>query len=209
MWDHVSMVGNGTPNLVGVVLAGGESRRMRTDKALVEVGGRPMLSWVLDALDAVVEDTVIAGPARDRWKDRRFLEDSGSPQRGPLSGVSAAMESVAPGTVLVVVAVDQPWVRTQTLEAIAGSFVELPVVPVPDGVRQTTCAAYPADLSLVAIRELNAGGSIQSMLDRTAFDPLTEADISACGEDGRSWFSVDTAEDLATGLERYGPPAGG
>jgi hypothetical protein len=45
------------------------------------------------------------------------------------------------------------------------------------------------------------------MLDRTAFDPFTEADLASCGEDGRSWFSVNTPEDLAEGLGRYGTPS--
>ena len=32
----------------------------------------------------------------------------------------------------------------------------LPVVPVPDGIRQTTCAVYPADLATSAADELEA-----------------------------------------------------
>ena len=28
------------------------------------------------------------------------------------------------------------------------------------------------------------------------------------GEDGRSWFSADTPEDIETGLGRFGPPPG-
>lgn len=191
---------------VGVVLAGGASRRMQTDKAVIDVAGRPMLSWVIDALESVTEEIVVAGPERPGWDDRRHVPDTGSPHRGPLAGVVAVMEQVDPDAVLVVVGVDQPWIRVRTLQAIVGRFAQRPVVPVPDGVRQTTCAAYPADLSLVAMRELNAGGSIQSMLDRTAFDPFTEADVAACGEDGRSWFSVNTPDDLADGLIRYGAP---
>ena len=117
------------------------------------------------------------------------------------------MDHMSPDALLLVVGVDQPWVRPSTLSAITARFDELPVVPVPDGVRQTTCAAYPANDLLVATRELNAGGSIQSMLDRTAFDPFTEADSISCGEDGRSWYSVNTPDDLAEGLGRYGPPS--
>ena len=46
---------------VGVVFAGGFSSRMGTDKALVEVSGRPMIEWVADALSAVCDSVVVAG----------------------------------------------------------------------------------------------------------------------------------------------------
>jgi molybdopterin-guanine dinucleotide biosynthesis protein A len=201
------MVGNRTGKLVGVVLAGGASRRMGADKALIEADGRPMLAWVVMALETVTDRILIAGPERAGWSDRTFVGDTGAPHRGPLAGLAAAIPHVGPEDLLVVVGVDQPWVRPETLESIAAGFIERPVVPVPDGVRQTTCAVYPANLALVATRELNGGGSIQSMLDRTAFDPFTEADIERCGEDGRSWFSVNTEEDLAEGLVLYGSPS--
>lgn len=202
------MVETNSGNLIGVVLAGGASRRMGRDKALVDVAGRPMLDWVADALDAVTTQVVVAGEPRPQWADRlRFIEDHGEPRRGPLAGIVAVMEQFDADSLLLVVGVDQPWVRPTTLGEIAARFSELPVVPVPDGIRQTTCAAYPANDLLVATRELNAGGSIQSMLDRTAFDPFTEADLESCGEDGRSWYSANTSDDVAEGLDRYGPPS--
>ena len=201
------MVENETGNLIGVVLAGGASRRMGRDKALVDVADRPMIDWVIDALAVVTNEVIVAGDPRAPWDERiRFIEDTGDTRRGPLAGVVAVMERTDPDDLLLVVGVDQPWVRSATLRAIAERFTGLPVVPVPDGVRQTTCAAYPANHLRAATRELNSGGSIQSMLDRTAFDPFTEADLASCSEDGRSWYSVNTIDDLTQGLDRYGPP---
>lgn len=42
-----------------VVLAAGEARRMGRNKLLLEVAGRPILDWVLDAIDASAVDEVI------------------------------------------------------------------------------------------------------------------------------------------------------
>ena len=47
--------------MIGVVLAGGESKRMGSDKALLEVGGRAMIDWVADALDRVCGRVVVSG----------------------------------------------------------------------------------------------------------------------------------------------------
>lgn len=202
------MVRTSGRNPIGVILAGGASRRMGIDKATVELAGRPMLEWVGAALRAVTDRIVVAGPERPGLTDEmEVIDDAGRPHRGPLAGVASVLRSADPGDVVVVVGVDQPWVRRGTIEAIVARVVDRAVVPVPDGIRQTTCAAYPADLSEIASAELDAGGSLQSMLDRAAFDPVPDTELAAIGEDGRSWFSVDTAEDLARGIDRYGPPA--
>jgi hypothetical protein len=77
------------------------------------------------------------------------------------------------------------------------------VVPVEDGVRQVTCARYSADVA----REAAEAGSVQELLDRITFQAVDAAEWRAWGEDGRSWYSVDDEESLATGLARYGPPS--
>jgi hypothetical protein len=79
--------------------------------------------------------------------------------------------------------------------------------PVDGGVRQSTCAAYPPDLGDLLTEELEAAGSLQSLLDRTAFEAITDDVWRAWGEDGRSWFGVDRPERISEGLGRFGSPA--
>ena len=191
----------------GVILAGGASSRMGRDKALVEVAGSSMIEWVAQALGAVCSGLVVAGRP-DGVGPLPGIGDPVSERRGPLSGLASSLEYAEQGDVLVV-AVDQPWVRPTTLQGLAEMASVLPVIPLDrDGVRQTTCARYPTSMLSVALDELYSGGSIQSAIDRTAFTPVTPETWEPWGEDGRSWFSVDTDEALAAGLERFGPPAG-
>ena len=72
------------------------------------------------------------------------------------------------------------------------------------GVRQVTCAVYPTAIADQASEETEGGGSIQSLLDRVALHPVTPDIWSGWGEDGRSWFSVDSPETLAEATERFG-----
>jgi len=190
--------------MLGVILAGGASTRMGTDKAMVEVAGRPMLEWVASALRSVVPETVVAGRA-DPVAGLVAIPDLLEPYSGPLAGL-LAVATARPEEALLLVAVDQPWVRSVTLAVIAGSLGARPSIPVEHGVRQVLCAAYPPGLAELASEELAALGSLQSLLDVTSFDPLTG--WAAHGEDGRSWYSADSPEAITEGLARFGPPTG-
>lgn len=188
--------------MIGVILAGGRSSRMGVDKATFAVGGRPMLDWVREALDRACERVVIAG--RDEAPDGvEAIPDEGDGPQGPLAGLVAILSRFR-GEPLTVVAVDQPWVRTETLVHLGDLTGDLAVVPVEGGVRQTTCAVYPPGVAEAARGELEAGGSLQSLLDVVAFTPVV--DWQTWGEDGRSWFSVDTAQAAEEGLARFGLP---
>jgi molybdopterin-guanine dinucleotide biosynthesis protein A len=177
---------------------------MGTDKALVEVAGRPMVEWVAKALAAVTERVVIVG--RSSMPGFEAIPDPVEGPVGPLAGLVAALSEAASSGIaeVLAVAVDQPFVRSATLERLVGLVDNQAVVPVDAGVRQVTCAVYPVAWHSEASAELRAGGSIQSLLDRMAPRLVLAAEWTAWGEDGASWFSVDDADALEAGLERFG-----
>jgi molybdopterin-guanine dinucleotide biosynthesis protein A len=74
--------------ILGVVLAGGQSTRFGSDKALVELGGHTLLARAYDALTGFCELVVIAG--RERGPGR-CIPDWPHPGRGPLAGVAAGL----------------------------------------------------------------------------------------------------------------------
>jgi molybdopterin-guanine dinucleotide biosynthesis protein A len=185
--------------VLGVVLAGGSSSRMRSDKALVEVAGRPMIEWVLEALSAVCDAVVVSGRS-GHLAGYRCLPDARPDVHGPLAGLATAL---ALDEQLVLVGVDQPFVRADTLGRLAAAAGT--VVPF-DEQRQVTCASYAASWRVEAGQEADNGGSIQSLLDRLPHSIVDEAEWRSWGEDGRSWFSVDSPEDLEKGLARWGTP---
>lgn len=189
---------------LAAILAGGSSSRMGTDKALVEVAGRPMVEWVAEAVAAVTDRVVIAG--RSGLEGFDAIPDPVEGPVGPLAGLVAALaEAASDGTGSVLaVAVDQPFVRPVTLGKLVGLFEGEAVVPEANGIRQVTCAVYPASWHAEALAELEAGGSIQSLLDRMNPRLVAADEWMEWGEDGASWFSVDDAGALASGLERFG-----
>jgi molybdopterin-guanine dinucleotide biosynthesis protein A len=187
-------------SLLGGVLAGGSSTRMGTDKASVVIDGSTMLERVSAALSEVTDRVVVLGEARsgyECWPDDSSVT-------GPLAGIATALTRMEEERALIV-AVDNPFVAVPTLRGLGGIDSALAVVPVDDeGIRQVTCAVYPKTAGDAAVEEALAGGSVQTLLDRVSFSPVTPEIWRQWGEDGRSWFSVDTARSIQTGLERYG-----
>ena len=173
---------------------------MGRDKSDVPIDGVAMIDRVAAALQPVSGRVVLLGPDRDGfecWPDSVHAQ-------GPLAGVATALSRME-ATHLLVVAVDHAFVRPDTLRHLVSLADGLPVVPVDEsGVRQVTCAVYPVTIADVAADEAAAGGTIQTLLDRVSFTAVAAHEWQEWGEDGRSWFSVDSDNDIKTGLGRFG-----
>ena len=93
------------PAFAGAVLCGGASRRMGTDKALVQLQGRALASRIADALTAAGASRVVAiggnAPAL-RALGLDVVSDL-HPGEGPLGGIITALSCFAADTELVAV----------------------------------------------------------------------------------------------------------
>ncbi len=189
---------------LGAILSGGRSTRMGTDKASVMLAGISMLDRVGNALYEVTNRVVVLGPDREGWE---CWPDSVHAQ-GPLAGIATAL-SRGEAERVVVVAVDHPLVRPDFLHNLLAVETDLPVVPVDEsGTRQVTCAVYPLSIATAAVDEANAGGSIQTLLDRVSFRAVTPDEWRRWGEDGRSWLGVDSEAGLAAAERLLDPESG-
>ena len=74
--------------VLGAILAGGQSRRFGSDKALAMLDGRPLIAHAIAALAAECSSVVVCG--RD-WPGHTTLPDRPGPGLGPLAGLCAAL----------------------------------------------------------------------------------------------------------------------
>lgn len=102
---------------VGVVLAGGRSRRMGgSDKAWEMVAGKPMIEHVVDALKPVVDRVLIVANhqvSRHARLADEVLSDLPEAGHGPLAGVVTALSHLVAHDVLIT-ACDLPALTTDT-----------------------------------------------------------------------------------------------
>jgi molybdopterin-guanine dinucleotide biosynthesis protein A len=107
-----------SPALFGLVLAGGASTRMRTDKALLDYHGQPQVRWAFELLSRFCAATFVSVRPDQREDPAR----AGLPQivdrqpgSGPIAGISAALQE-HPKAAWLVLACDLPFLTEHTLQ---------------------------------------------------------------------------------------------
>jgi len=110
------------PEITGIVLAGGQGRRMGgVDKGLVALGGRPMIAHVLERLRTQVGRLLInANQNHDRYAafGVPVVADAVGGFAGPLAGLHAGMTR-ATTPYVVTVPCDSPFLPTDLVARLA------------------------------------------------------------------------------------------
>lgn len=104
--------------MLGAVLAGGQSGRFGSDKALALIEGMPLLDHAINSLECHTATVVVAGRA---WHRALWLADRPIHGMGPLSGLNAALHhAFATGHDWVLsVACDTPFLPPGLLHQLA------------------------------------------------------------------------------------------
>lgn len=184
--------------IFGVILAGGEGRRMGgVDKALVRLAGRPLIAHVLDRLEPQVDRVLISANgdlARFAGFGCPVVADA-APQ-GPLSGVLSALTAAATmgATHVVSTPVDTPFLPgdlvPQLLLAAEGAPEGLAFASDATGDHPAT-ALWPVGLAPALAAFLDQG---QAKVTRFT---AAHGAARAAFPDPRAFLNLNTPEDLA------------
>lgn len=117
------MTGNAT-TVHAFIQAGGRSSRMGTDKAWLEINGRPMIERVLAAAQPVAASISIVinstNPNADRYRElaakwnARLLFDLHD-HKGPLGGIHTALKACGENESALILACDMPFLTSEFL----------------------------------------------------------------------------------------------
>jgi molybdopterin-guanine dinucleotide biosynthesis protein A len=183
------------PDCTGLVLAGGESRRMGRDKTALEIGGQTLLQGAVARLRSVFPEVLVSV--------RRARADIDAPQvideppgAGPLAGLCAGLAASRQPWVFALAA-DMPFLSPETIRELAARRAGAQAVaPLAGGVPQPLAAFYAA-AALPALRALLAAPGRHSL--RAALETLDAVYVpeSQLHPPPRAFTDIDTPEDLA------------
>jgi molybdopterin-guanine dinucleotide biosynthesis protein A len=188
-----------TESLDAFVLCGGRSRRMGEDKALVDLGGRPLIARPIDACLDVARRVVLVTDAPELY--RRFgLESVGDrwPDSGSIGGIGTAIwKSHTART--IVVGCDLPFVTGRFLGWLAGrdAGADVTVCATADGELHPLAAIYSRECLKAIGRAVGARKlKVTRFFDEVIVRTVGADERAAAGFPAEVLLNVNTREDL-------------
>ena len=115
----------------GIVLAGGRSRRMGSNKALLPLAGRRLVDRAIDLLEPHVDETFVVGPPESFPALHVPVRPDEIRQAGPLGGILTGLRHARFDRCLVL-GVDLPFLTGEVLERVLraseGHELTLPLI---------------------------------------------------------------------------------
>ena len=188
-------------DLAVIILAGGKSKRMGKDKALLSIHGSVLVENLINKAKALTKTIYISGPKEKYDKLGLPVIDDMITNRGPLGGIYSSMKQ-SKAEYYLVLAVDLPLIKISFLEQLiktAAPNIDACIPQHPDGKIEPLCALYHRNCIPVFEQQLNKNeNAIYKSLAmlRCSYYPIKQPNTI--------FLNLNTPEDYSNYLEHYG-----
>ncbi len=183
--------------MTGIVLSGGENRRMGADKAFLKVSGVPLIEHVLRSLKEVFQNIIIVTNAPERYTDYSVKVVGDAVEiRGPLTGIYSGLLQSS-DEYNFVVACDMPFLNSRLISYLAGLAAGHDiVVPSIGGRPEPLHAVYRRGLITVIEKEIKQDRRrIQGIFGQAKVRYVTEDEIDRFDPSRKSFKNLNTPEE--------------
>lgn len=161
------------PDITGVILAGGKSRRMGVDKSFLKINDRFVIEIITDLMKSIFEKVIIiSNEPKDYESLGQDIFTDIYKNKGPLAGIHSGLIN-AKNEKIFVISCDVPFMTKEIIDFIINYKSEKFVkVAKADGYIQQLCGMYSKDCIELAEKILN--GEILSDLKKNSVLELIE-----------------------------------
>jgi molybdopterin-guanine dinucleotide biosynthesis protein A len=189
----------------GIILAGGDSKRIGTDKGLIDLNGKHLISYVIESLRPVVDEIIVVVGSKERipsyrkavGDDVQIIPDmyaDGSPMIGLITGLTYAK-----GAYAVVAACDMPFINSDLVDLLFFLSFELngTLLVKPNGWVEPLPAVYKVDIGKRKAIQLRTQGDLRlrKVLETLpAVARIQVEHLKVIDPELRSFFDLDTRD---------------
>jgi|SRR5579862_3794303 len=195
----------------GFVLAGGKSSRMGREKALLEIGGVPLIFRTARLVESVAGTATVIGESEGiRALGLRTVADDW-PGAGPLGGIATALRvSGAPWS--LVVACDMPYLTRAWLEYLVERALQSDadaVIAMNDGGAEPLCAVYRKSANATMRAAVSEGQlKVRGFLETLRGEVIEPEEWKRFDSDGYLFKNMNSPEDYEEAVRRLDIGAG-
>jgi molybdopterin-guanine dinucleotide biosynthesis protein A len=199
-----------------IILAGGSSTRFKEDKGVLQLDGKPLLNYVVDAVKGLADEVIVVTSSKERVNAYskmvsskvRFAVDVGE-SKGPLVGALTGFEA-ANGEYSLLLPFDSPFVCREVVSLLFELCVgKAAVVPRWTNVEiEPLHAVYHTKLALEAAKEalVENKRDMRAMVEKLrGVRYVSTLVIEQLDPDLRTFFNVNTPLDLKKAITMSKP----
>jgi molybdopterin-guanine dinucleotide biosynthesis protein A len=194
-----------TEPLTAYVLAGGKSSRMGTDKAFLELAGRPLIAHAVELAGSVTGNVRIVGDP-EKFAAFGMIVPDVYKDGGPLGGIHAALLNSSTDANFVL-GVDLPFIDRAFLAfliSIAHCRDAVVTVPSCGSHFQTLCAVYHRPFGEIADRALASGhNKIDALFSDVPVRVIDEEEIKSAGFSPSMFRNLNTPAEWEAGKRDF------
>lgn len=178
-------------DITGIVLAGGRSSRMGSDKAMIEFEGKKLIEYSLGIMREVAATTIISANNAQYADFGATVVSDNYKDIGPLAGLEACLR-ISGTRVCLFAPCDTPFLNVEFLNTILENITDYDaVVPISsNGKMEPLTGYYSREILPVVVQQIERGDfKVQNLLKkiRTNFLPF---------ENHRILKNINTPDDL-------------
>lgn len=200
----------GLENVTAIILAGGQSSRMGTNKALLTINGQTVIEQIVAECKKITDNVLIV---TNRFSDYKFLHlpmvEDKEKGKGPLAGIQAGLSAVSTEKTIVI-ACDMPFISTKVALALLDELTSYDAcIPEINDQLHPLFAAYRKSC-LPAVNESLAEGQlrIRQFLSKVHVKIKTENELPSYLD--QAFFNMNNPEEYekAKSISKKGTESG-
>lgn len=188
-------------DITGIILSGGNSSRMQTNKALLKPGDKTIIEIVASKLNSIFEEVIVSA---NNIGEFNFLNLPIVPdeftERGPLSGIHASL-NYSKTKKNFIISCDMPLINEEMIDFICNIKSDNEIIlPRAKGKIQQLCGVYSKsvadeidNLFILLDTDINIKGSVFELLERVSKEIVDVDELPFYNEN--IFFNMNLPED--------------